>query len=78
MTRALALAALALTGCAAPRIEYRPIPDGLIPEKPALPTVSAAELQCLSDDAYVRLAVRERLRAQESAELRALLVGVAP
>ena len=78
MTRALALTLLALAGCAAPRIEYRPIRDGLIPEKPALPTVSADELHCLSDDAYVRLAVRERLRAQESAELRALLVGVAP
>ncbi len=70
---ALALAVLAMAGCAAPRIEYRPAPAFLIPEKPALPTVSAAELRCLSDDAYVRLAVRERLRAQESAALRALL-----
>lgn len=75
MTRALALTLLALAGCAASRIEYRPIPAGLIPEKPALPTVAADELRCLSDDAYVRLAVRERLRAKESAELRALLVG---
>jgi len=42
-------------------------------ETPALPTVTAAELRCLSDDAYLRLAARERLRARESAELRALL-----
>ncbi|MEI2742734.1 MAG: hypothetical protein V9G63_16345 [Candidatus Competibacter sp.] len=67
------LLGLALAGCGAPRIEYRPIPAALIPEKPALPTVTAAELRCLSDDAYLRLAARERLRARESAELRALL-----
>ena len=67
----LALALLA--GCAAPRIEYRPIPDGLIPEKPALPTVSADELHCLSDDAYTALVERDRLLRDYSGKCRALL-----
>lgn len=65
---------LALLGCAH-RIEYRPVPSWLIPAPPALPTVTAAELQCLAPEVYVRLAQRDRLRAQEAAELRALLGG---
>ncbi len=67
------LTILLLTACAQPRIEYQPIPAWLIPERPTLPTIAADELRCLSDDAYTRLALRERLRAQETAELRALL-----
>lgn len=67
--------ALLLTSCANPRIEYRPVPAWLIPARPMLPTVKAAELQCLADDVYERLAMRDRLRAQEADELRALLGG---
>lgn len=63
---------LALLGCAH-RIEYRPIPAWLIPSPPVLPTITAAELQCLAPAVYVRLARRDRLRAQEAAELRAIL-----
>jgi hypothetical protein len=63
---------LALLGCAH-RIEYRPVPAWLIPPPPALPTVTTAELQCLAPEVYVRLARRDRLRAQEAAELRAIL-----
>lgn len=62
-----------LAGCASPRIEYRPIPAGLIPVEPALPTIKAAELACLSDEAYERLALRDRIRKQYAAELRAVL-----
>ena len=67
--------ALLLTSCANPRIEYRPVPAWLIPARPMLPTIQAAELRCLSDDVYRRLAERERVRKQEAAELRALLGG---
>ena len=65
--------ALLLTGCAPPRIECRAAPAWLIPARPTLPTVAAHELQCLADDAYLRLANRDRLRAQEADELRAIL-----
>lgn len=70
---AVPAAAILLLGCASPRIEYRPIQAGLIPMEPALPTIKAAELACLSDDAYERLATRDRARRQYAAELRALL-----
>lgn len=73
---ALSLAAplLIVAGCAAPRVAS-PIPAWLVPARPVLPVISAAELSCLSDDAYVRLATRERLRALEIAQLRALVEG---
>lgn len=71
------LAVLALAGCSTPKIEYRPVPAMLIPPAPALPTIKAAELACLSDDAYLRLASRDRALHQYAAELNALL-GVAP
>lgn len=62
-----------LVGCASPKIEYQPIPAMLIPLAPALPTIKAAELACLSDDAYLRLAARDRMLRQYAAELEALL-----
>lgn len=71
-TLPITLALVLLTGCAH-RIEYRPVPAWLIPQPPVLPTVTAAELQCLAPEVYVRLARRDRLRAQEAAELRAIL-----
>ncbi|CDI04118.1 hypothetical protein BN873_890024 [Candidatus Competibacter denitrificans Run_A_D11] len=71
-TLPIALALVLLTGCAH-RIEYRAIPAWLIPPPPVLPMITAAELQCLAPEVYVRLARRDRLRAQEAAELRALL-----
>lgn len=51
--------ALLLIGCAATP-EYVPVALTL-PERPVLPTVKSAELQCLSDDAYTRLVQRDRL-----------------
>lgn len=65
----------ALTACTSPRIEYRAVPAWLIPERPVLPIIKAAELACLAPDVYVRLALRDRLRAKEMDELRALLGG---
>lgn len=64
----------ALAGCAQPpRVEYRPIPAMLIPPPPTVPTIAAAELACLSDEAYLRLAERDRARRQYADALRALL-----
>lgn len=62
-----------LVGCSTHSYLYRPVPAALVPQKPDLPTIRAAELQCLSDDAYLRLANRDRLQRQYAAELRALL-----
>ena len=63
----------AICGCAKPPVEYRPVPLHLIPGWPQLPTVRADELRCLSDDAYLRLAERDRMLRQNNEELRALL-----
>lgn len=69
----LALALIVpLAGCAG-RVEYLPVSPWLIPSPPNLPAVGAAELSCLTDDAYSRLAERDRARADYTAQLRALL-----
>lgn len=74
MKRALAtLATLLLVGCSAPRIEYRPMPAMLVPTAPDLPKIPAAELACLSDETYLKLATRDRLLRLQADELRALL-----
>lgn len=62
-----------LVGCASPKIEYRPIPAMLVPAAPDLPKITAAELSCLSDDAYLKLATRDRTLRRYADELRALL-----
>ena len=51
----------ALVGCAAPAQCIRPI---VTLERPVLPTVSAAELACLSDKAYLDVATRDLLLHQ--------------
>lgn len=63
----------ALLGCSTHSYLYRPVPSEMIPAEPTLPTVSADELRCLSDDAYLRLAERDRARKQYADELLALL-----
>ena len=68
-----AIIAIALTACAKPPVEYRPVPLHLIPDRPRPPTVRADELRCLSDDAYLRLVERDRMLRQNNDELRALL-----
>lgn len=62
-----------LFGCAAPRIEYRPVPAALIPPKPALPAIMADELRPLSDATYLKLVGRDRMLRQYADELRALV-----
>ena len=64
---------LAIAACAKPPVEYRPVPFHLIPVRPALPTVRADDVRCLSDDAYLRLVERDRMLRQNNDELRALL-----
>jgi hypothetical protein len=66
-----ALIALVLFGCAKP-LECRPLAEDL-PDRPALPTVNADELGCLSDDVYVRFATRDRLLRKDGDMCRALL-----
>ena len=60
-----------VVGCAGPI--YQPVPAWLVPVKPTVPTVMAADLMCLSNDAYTRLAERDRVCWQYARELRALL-----
>lgn len=62
-----------LAGCSTHSYLYRPIPAKMIPPVPKLPTIKSSELSCLSDDAYLRLAERDRLRKLYADELRALL-----
>lgn len=74
MTRiVVVIIVLAVSACAKPPVEYRPVPLHLIPGWPQLPTVRADELRCLSDDAYLRLVERDRMLRQNTEELRALL-----
>ena len=74
MTRiVVVIIVLAVSACAKPPVEYRPVPLHLIPIRPQLPTVRADELRCLSDDAYLRLVERDRILRQNNDELRALL-----
>ena len=62
-----------LAACANEHVVYQPLPAWVIPKAPELPIVKSEELQCISDDAYVRLVTRERLRANDQALLRSLL-----
>lgn len=72
--KSIALAAcLALAGCCPPKYIYSAAPANLIPREPELPKIESAALQCLSDQAYIDLATRDRLLRQDNAELRALL-----
>lgn len=64
---------LFLVGCACPQQEYRVVPAWLVPAKPTVETVRADELTCLSDEAYLRLANRDRACWRYAEELRALL-----
>ncbi|WP_298642726.1 hypothetical protein [uncultured Cardiobacterium sp.] len=70
MTAALAALFLALAGCAA-RVEYVPLTVSC-PPVPPLPSISAQELQPLTDDAYRRLVERELRLKEHIGQLRAL------
>lgn len=64
---------LALVGCCPPKYIYSAVPQNLIPREPNLPKIESEALQCLSDQAYIDLATRDRLLRQDNTYLRALL-----
>ena len=70
---ALAALFLALAGCAA-RVEYVPMSVSC-PPVPPLPSISAQELQPLTDDAYRRLVERELRLKEYIGQLRTLCEG---
>ena len=70
MMAALAALFLALAGCAA-RVEYVPMSVSC-PPVPPLPSISAQELQTLTDDAYRRLVERELRLKEYIGQLRTL------
>lgn len=61
-----------MVGCAVPKYIFVPVALPL-PAKPTLPTVTAAELQCLPDDVVDRIEARDDLRRQDQDELRAII-----
>ena len=65
-----ALAAFLLSGCVA-RIDYVPLPAPC-PVMPPLPSISAQELQPLTDDTYRKLVERELRLKEYIGQLRAL------
>lgn len=65
----LVAVAYGLTGCA-PVACVKPV---VTFEPPVLPVVKAAELQCLTDSAYQRIAERDLLLHQSVEECRAIL-----
>lgn len=74
MAACLILSLLALlVGCACPPTTYRAVPVWMVPEKPVVPTIVSDEMNCLTDEVYLKLAERDRTCWQYARELRALL-----
>lgn len=69
------LALLLLSGCSREVIRYAPVPDDLIPPAPKYESVEPAEVMCLTDSAYERLARNFLACKRYGAELRALVGG---
>lgn len=75
------LFALFLVGCSPPKIEYRPIPAYLIPQKPDLISIGSDEVPqchanqkpCMTDDTYAKFVKNDRALKLQIDELRALL-----
>lgn len=67
---------LMVIGCAtAPRYQSVVLP---MPALSTLPTIQGSELQCLSDDVYGRLVVREALIKQDRDAARAVICSTIP
>ena len=73
MKTATLLALLLLAGCSREVVRYAPIPADLVPPAPKYESVEPAEVMCLSDSAYERLARNFLACKRYGAELRALL-----
>ena len=63
---------LAIAGCAK-QVEYRPIPEMLVPSQPRYESVKSDELMCLPDSTYEKMARNFVSCKQHVEELRALL-----
>jgi len=70
---ALAAAIILVAGCAT-RTEtvfvQEPLP---IPDRPSVPTIQPDDLQCLSDDAYESLVVRDTMLQEHVRRLEAII-----
>jgi len=70
---AMILIMMALTGCPAP-LPAQVIQEPLTrPTRPVLPAIKSADLQCLSDDTYLRLAQRNRLQRHYAEQLELII-----
>lgn len=71
----LMLGVLLLTACASePKVEFVYVQKPLTrPERPVLPHVKEAELQCLAKDAYQRLYDRQRLLREYAVTLESII-----
>jgi hypothetical protein len=72
MSRLALIALLLLAGCTTD-YRYVAVPQYLIPLQAELPRITAAELECLEDETYTRLADRDRALRFEIDQYRALL-----
>lgn len=69
----LLFAVLAMVGCSREVIRYAPVPADLVPPAPKYESVEPAEVMCLTDSVYERLARNFLACKRYGAELRALL-----
>lgn len=69
---ALLVTFLIVSGCTQPRYVLVPV-ELPLPQRPLLPTVTAGELDCLSDDVVDRIEARDDLRRQSQEELEAII-----
>lgn len=67
---AVIAAVLITTGCGKTIYVTQSLP---LPPRPALPPVSAIDLQCLPDDVFGRMLQRQRLRKQHRDKLEAVI-----
>lgn len=71
------LIALILTGCTREIVRYETVPLP-IPRQADLPTVYGSELQCLSDDVYNRMFLRQTLLDRDLDVCRSLICSTHP
>ena len=72
MSRLALIALLLLSGCTV-AYRYVAVPPHLIPPRAEVPRITAAELECLEDETYTKLAGRDRALRFELDQYRALL-----
>jgi len=72
MSRLALISLLLLAGCTT-AYRYVAVPPHLIPLRAEMPRITAAELECLEDETYIKLGERERALRFELDQYRALL-----